>query len=241
MLTLLRLSMRQLGGKRRVALILLLSILPIALAVVVSIAEGEDESFDSDFINILLDGLMVGGILPIVTMAVATAAFGNELEDQTLSYIVLKPIPRWHIALPKLLASIIITGPLIIASGAIAAWIGMGADPRISAAVGLALFAGVTTYSSIFSWAGLMTTRALAFAIVYVFLWEGLISSFINGVDYLSVRGYTLAIMHGIDKDGLGELSERVIEFPAAVGGAVAVSVVFFYLTVRRLRNMDVP
>mgnify|MGYP003711614845 FL=1 len=90
--------MRQLGGKRRVALILLLSILPIALAVVVSIAEGEDESFDSDFINILLDGLMVGGILPIVTMAVATAAFGNELEDQTLSYIVLKPIPRWHIA-----------------------------------------------------------------------------------------------------------------------------------------------
>ena len=58
MLTLLRLSMRQLGGKRRVALILLLSILPIALAVVVSIAEGEDESFDSDFINILLDGLM---------------------------------------------------------------------------------------------------------------------------------------------------------------------------------------
>ena len=117
----------------------------------------------------------------------------------------------------------------------------MGADPRISAAVGLALFVGVTTYSSIFSWAGLMTTRALAFAIVYVFLWEGLISSFINGVDYLSVRGYTLAIMHGIDKDGLGELSERVIEFPAAVGGAVAVSVVFFYLTVRRLRNMDVP
>jgi len=128
--------MRQLGGKRRVALILLLSILPIALAVVVSIAEGEDESFDSDFINILLDGLMVGGILPIVTMAVATAAFGNELEDQTLSYIVLKPIPRWHIALPKLLAPIIIAGPLIIASGAIAAWIGMGADPRISAAVG---------------------------------------------------------------------------------------------------------
>ena len=88
MLTLLRLSMRQLGGKRRVALILLLSILPIALAVVVSIAEGEDESFNSDFINILLDGLMVGVILPIVTMAVATAAFGNELEDQTLIRIL---------------------------------------------------------------------------------------------------------------------------------------------------------
>ena len=241
MFTLLTLSMKQLGGRWRVALTILLALLPIALAVIVVIAESDDESFHSDFINILLDGLLVGGILPIVTMAMSTAAFGNELEDKTLSYVVLKPIPRWHIAVPKLLASIVIAGPLIIASGAIAAWIGLGSDPRISAAVGLALFAGVTTYASIFTWAGLMTTRALAFAIIYVFLWEGLISSFINGVDYLSVRGYTLAIMHGIDKDGLGELGVRVIEFPAAVTGAVVVSVVFFLLTVRRLRVMDVP
>ena len=241
MFTLLRLTMRQLGGRWRVALIVLLGILPIALAVVVVIAEGDDKSFSSNFVNILLDGLLVGGILPIVTMAMSTAAFGNELEDKTLSYIVLKPIPRWHIVLPKFLASIIIVGPLIVASGAIAAWIGMDTDPRISLAVGLALFAGVTAYASIFTWAGLVTTRALAFAIVYVFVWEGLISSFINGVDYLSVRGYTLAIMHGLDRDGLEELSVRVIELPAAVVGAVAVSVVFFFLTVRRLRNMDVP
>lgn len=241
MFTLLRLSMRQLGGRWRVALVVLLSILPIALAVVVVLSESDDTSFNSDFINILLDGLLVGGILPIVTMAMATAAFGNELEDKTLSYIVLKPIARWKIAVPKLLASIIIAGPLIIASGSIAAWIGMDADPRISLAVGLALFAGVTTYAAIFTWAGLMTTRALAFAIIYVFLWEGLISSFIPGVYYLSVRGYTMAIMHGIDNDGLEVLSERVIEFPAAIGGILVVSVVFFFLTVRRLRNMDIP
>jgi hypothetical protein len=36
-------------------------------------------------------------------------------------------------------------------------------------------------------------------------------------------------------------LGVRVIEFPAAVTGAVVVSVVFFLLTVRRLRVMDVP
>jgi ABC-2 type transport system permease protein len=233
--------MKQLGGRWRVALTVFLAILPIALAIVVVLAQSDEESFDTDFINILLDGLLVGGILPIVTMAMATAAFGNELEDKTLSYIVLKPIPRWQIAVPKLLASILLAGPLIIASGAIAAWIGMDSDPRISLAVGLALFAGVTTYASIFTWAGLMTTRALAFAIVYVFLWEGLISSFINGVDYLSVRGYTLAIMHGLDTDSMGVLSERVIEFPAAIVGALTVSVVFFFLTVRRLQNMDVP
>jgi hypothetical protein len=54
------------------------------------------------------------------------------------------------------------------------------------------------------------------------------------------VRGYTLAILHGIDDKSFEALSERVIEFPAALAGAAAVTAVFFWLTVRRLRRMDV-
>jgi ABC-2 type transport system permease protein len=232
--------MRQLGGRWRLALILLLAALPVALAVVVSIVASDEESFRENFINVLLDGLLVAGIMPIVTMALATAAFGNEMEDRTLSYLVLKPIRRWRIALPKLLASMVIGAPLLVVSGVVASLLALDVGARGAIAVGVALFAGVSTYAAIFTWAGLMTTRALPFALVYVFLWEGVISSFIHGVDYLSVRGYTLAIMHGIDETGLEVLSPRVIEFPAAVAGAVVVTVAFFLLTVRRLRRMDV-
>ena len=60
-------------------------------------------------------------------------------------------------------------------------------------------------------------------------------------VDYLSVRGYTLAIMYGINETGFEALGSRVIEFPAGIVGAVAVTVVFLLLLVRRLRRMDVP
>ena len=223
------------------AITLFLATLPVGLAVLVFFVARGEEDYENNFINILLDGMMVGGIMPIVTLALATAAFGNELEDRTLSYLVLKPMARWRIVLPKLLASIIIGGPLLIASGVVATLLGLDADIRSAIAVGAALFAGVMAYAAIFTWAGLMSRWALAFGLIYVFLWEGLISTFIHGVDYLSVRGYTLAIMHGIDDAGLGVLGERVIEFPAAVAGAVAVIGVFFWLTVRRLRRMDVP
>ena len=235
------LSLRQLGGRWRLLIILLLAALPIALAVVVSYFKAEDEEYVEGFVNVLLDGLIVSGSLPIVVMVLATSAFANELEDRTLSYLVLKPVRRSVIILPKLLASIVIAGPLLIVSGVVATVVGYDGDPQTVAAVTAALLAGVITYAAIFTWAGLISNHALAFGLVYVFLWEGFIGTFLGGVRYLSVRGYTLAIMHGIDGSGFEVLKDRVIEFPAAVAGAASVTIVFFLLAVRRLRRMDVP
>ena len=234
-------SLRQLTGRWRLALIFLLAALPVGLAVIVSLTVGDEDDFDESFINILLDGLLVAGILPIVTMALSTATLGNELEDRTLSYLLLKPISRWRIALPKVLASIAISGPLLIASGVAAALLGFDGSLRAALAVGLAVLAGVVAYAAVFTWLGLLTNRAIAFALIYVLLWEGVIGSFLQGVNYLSVRGYTLAIMYGINETGFEELSSRVIEFPAGIVGAAAVTVVFLLLVVRRLKRMDVP
>ncbi|MDP6665155.1 MAG: hypothetical protein QF477_14020 [SAR202 cluster bacterium] len=239
--TVLGLSFRQLGGRWRLTIIFLLVALQIGLAITVKVLTGEEEDFVEGFINIMLDGLLVGAVLPLVTMALATASFGNEMDDRTLSYIVLKPLARWRIALPKLLASIVIAGPILALSGAFSTVLGLDADVQTAAAVGVGLFVGVAAYASIFTWLGLRSSRALAFALVYVLLWEGLISSFIHGVDYLSVRGYTLAIMHGMDTEALTVLEVRTIEFPAAAGGAALAIVAFFWLTVRRLQRMDVP
>ncbi len=234
-------SLRQLTGRWRLALIFLLAALPVVLAVIVFFAASDDESFDDNFIDFLLDGMLVAAILPIVTMALSTAAFGNELEDRTLSYLVLNPISRWRIAMPKLLASIAISGPLLIASGVAAALLGFDGSIRAALAVGTAILVGVAAYAAVFTWLGLLTNRAIAIALIYVLLWEGVISSFIHGVDYLSVRGYTLAIMYGINQTGFEALGSRVIEFPAAIVGAVVVTVVFLLLVVRRLERMDVP
>jgi len=235
------LSLHQLAKRRRLLLILLLATLPVALAIVISAFVGKDESYEANFINTLLDAMLVAAIMPIVTMALATAAFGDELEDRTLSYLVLKPVPRSRIVLPKLLASIVVGGPLLIASGVVATLLGLDGSGQAAVAVGVALFAGVVAYAAIFTWAGLISTRALSFGLIYVFLWEGLVSTFLGGVRYLSVRGYTLAILHGIDEKSFEVLGQRVIEFPAGIVGAAAVTIVFFLLTVRRLRRMDVP
>ena len=265
------LSLRQLSGKWRLGIILLLAAVPILISVaVVSLAPnaemnvsmtvdsgdaasdpGEEETTDSggttsqedidNWTTALLGVLIVAAILPIVTMALATACFGNELEDRTLGYIVLNPVPRWKIVLSKVLAPVAIAGPALILSGVVVAFIGLDGDIMTALAVAAGLLAGIVAYSAIFVWAGLMTSHAIGFALLYVFLWEGLLSTLLEGVRYLSVRAYATTLMAGMDESRLGVLKDTSIELPAAVVGVVAVSVVFYLMAVVRLRRMDVP
>ena len=235
------LSLRQLGSRWRLLIIVLLAVLPVALSALMSALAGDDSDYAEEFTNVIIDAMIIAAIMPIVMMVLATTAFRHELDDRTLSYLTLKPIPRSLIVLPKLLASVIVGGLLVIVSGIMATLIGTEGSAQAVFTVAIALFVGVVTYAAIFIWAGLISSHALGFALIYVFLWEALVTSLLSGVRYLSVRGYVLSIINGIDGESFSTLDERVIEFPAALVGATAVTALFFWLTVRRLRRMDVP
>ena len=238
------LTLRQLAGARRLAIVGAVALLPAALAIYSRQAAGGAASYD-DFANATVDGLIVALVMPIVTMALATASLGNEMEDRTLSFIALQPIARWKTALAKLIAPSLIAVPLTAAGAAAAAYAELGGAAgaeRTALAVGGAVAVGAFAYCSVFTWLGLITSRALAFALVYVFMWEAAVATFIGGARYLSVRGYTLGMMDWLDSSPyLSALSARAIEPPAALIGAALVCVLFYALTVRRLKGMDIP
>ena len=240
MLEVYRLSLRQLTGPLRMGLILLLGALPVALTGVLVWGSGEGGIERDGFVNVLLSALLVAGVMPVATMTLATAAFGNEIEDGTLANLALMPLARWRIALAKLLAVFTISGPVIIASGVAAYIVGFGFEVRAVLSLAVALLLGVAAYSSVFTWTGLVTGRALAVALLYVIIWEGIIGSLISGVGYLSIRGYTLAVMHGLDGRAFDPMDGSVISLPAALPGALLVAVAFYALAVRRLTRMDI-
>jgi len=234
----LHISLRQLSGPKRLAIVLLLSIIPVVVTSIIVAVNGE---VDHEFASGMIGTMFAAAIMPVVTMTLATAAFGNELEDKTLSYLVLKPVSRLRLVIPKYIVTVMMTGPLLVVSGVIVALVAFDADARTTVAVAVGIAVGVVTYSSIFMWMGLMTTKALGFALFYVFLWEGLLSSFLSGIRVLSVRSYTVSIMYGIEDKNLAELDQFSIRLATAAVAAGIVTVLFFYLSVRRLRRMDVP
>ena len=70
-------------------------------------------------------------------------------------------------------------------------------------AVGLFVgaLAGAVIYNAIFVMVSAATTRAIAVGLLYVLIWEALLSNFVSGARLLSVSHYSLGIANGITHD----------------------------------------
>jgi ABC-type transport system involved in multi-copper enzyme maturation permease subunit len=238
------LSLRQLRGRWRIIALIGLLALPMVPALVAVLASDKPTAEDLD--NGLLMAALASAILPIVVLTLATPVFGNELEDKTLSNLTLTPQPRWQLVAAKLAAAVTIALPLVAASSFVSVLVAFnGAEldgatqAALAAALGLSI--GVLVYAALFVWLGLVSQRALGIGLFYVFVWEGLFGTFVDGLKYLSIRSYSLSIVDAVDSSRFDDTSQSVIGIEAAVVGAVVVFSVFTFLTIRRLRMMDVP
>lgn len=234
------LALRQALTRRKLAILIVLALIPLGFA---ALTRSLDPDGGADgILNGVFDGLLLSIALPLIVMTLAAAAFGNEIEDRTLSLLTTKPVPRASIVFAKLAATIVVAGPLAAGVAVLVTVMALDTGAARGAVVGAAgALVAVVTYASLFTWAGLVTTRALAFGLIYLLLWEALLTTFLDGLRYLSARSYAISALAGLDDSAFSAFSERAIELPAALAGAAIATVLFFLLALRRLSRMDVP
>jgi ABC-2 type transport system permease protein len=231
-------TLRQLAGSRRWWLVLGLVGLPLLAAALFHAAESTTSA--AEYADDITAVLVASAILPLVVLLLGTAAFGNEVGDRTLVYLTAKPLPRWRIVVPKLLAALLVGGVPVALSGALAVAIIAEGDVHGAVATGVGLLAGAAAYAAIFTWAGLATRHALVIGLVYVFVWEATLAAYLEGVRYLSVRRFALALTHALDTDRLAT-TDITLGAGAGIVGVTLVVAGFTALAVRRLNRMDVP
>jgi ABC-2 type transport system permease protein len=214
-----------------------LAAMPVVIALIM--LASDDAPSVREFETAILGAMLAGSIAPLVVLAIAAAAFANEIEDRTLANLTLAPIPRWQIAVPKLLATITIAGPFIALSAFFTSHVAFLGDTTATVAVTVSALVGVALYASAFVWLGLVSPQAIGLGLLYIVLWEGFFSGFVSGVRLLSIRHYAIAWMHGLDERRFAG-GDHV-----SLGVAIVLSVLVFAgfagLAVRRLRRMDVP
>jgi len=232
------LTVRQLAGSRRWWLVLGLTALPVLAAALYRIAESTTPP--QEYADDITATLVASAIMPLVMLLLGVAAFGNEVGDRTLVYITTKPIARWRIVAPKLLATLLVGGVPVAVSGAVAIVVIEKGDLHGALATAGGLLAGAAAYTAVFTWAGLATRHALVAGLVYVFVWEATLAAYLDGVRYLSVRRFALALVAGLDSDRLAT-ADITLGVGAASVGVALVLAGFTALAVRKLRRMDVP
>lgn len=182
---------RVVGVRRTLALMALAA--TAALVFVVASIGGEQGDAD------LYQGLTVAlgaGTVSIALLVVGVDVLREERDGGTLPYLFVKPIPRWAFAGAAWAAGVLAS--LVIALfGWAAGWAAAGVITG-SWAVGLSqlpTFAGAAAgYASVFVPLGYLVPRAILVGLGYLFVWEGILASFVPGLAQWSIWRIAVSI-----------------------------------------------
>jgi ABC-2 type transport system permease protein len=201
MAPLMEITLRGLLGRRRTILLALFAALPVFIALLIRLTGGR---LDADRV---LDTLVVRMVMGLVALVIGTAAIGSEIEDGTAVYLMIKPIPRWQIALAKILVAAGLTAAMIVPSVILTGVLLGGRGDQITTIVGfsIACLVGGAAYTSAFVALSVFTSRALLIGLVYALIWEGVLSGLLEGTKFLSIRQATLGLAAALGVDIRGE------------------------------------
>ena len=234
-----KVTLRQLLGRRRTLLLVLLSALPVLLAVAFRLA---DQTDIERFTRRIFDTISMTILLPLVAILFGSGAFGSEIDDGTIVYLLAKPVPRWILVAAKALSALAVAILLTGVSTALAGFIDLfpaGNDGVLATeAQVLAMVVGSACYVSVFLALSLFTRRALVIGIGYMLIWEGALSSLLSGIANFSIRQYALGAADFVTKLPI-ETARLAPETGIAL--AVALVVICLALATWKLMRFELP
>jgi ABC-2 type transport system permease protein len=218
-------------GRRRAVLFAIPAVVLIALTLVLRAAHPAGAPWPANVLGTF--GFSV--LLPLTALIIGTGVLGAEIDDGSVVHLLATPVPRRDVIITKFAVAAGLTALFAAVPELVA-----GLLAPDSGKLAWALFAGAlvgsVVYSAVFVLASVLTTRAIAFGLLYVAIWEGVLSNVVGGVRILSIAHYALGVANAIypDQDlqaGLGLSTSLILGAVITAGG--------LYLAVRRLETFS--
>ncbi len=239
LLPLVRLTAAGMVGRRRSVGVVLLAAAPVLVAAIIAIGGGlgDPASLASDVFSTITLGL----VIPIAALIFGTAALGTAIDDGTIVYLLVKPVPRRTVVLAAMLVAAAATAVLAVAATLLSGILLVGfAAPGLLVGTVVAALQASLLYVVVFVALSVFTSRALLVGLGYVLLWEGLVTTLLTGTRILSIREYATATMLALaGTSGSGDVQASVA-LPVALALSVAVVAAAFLLGAWRLGRFEV-
>jgi len=137
-------------------------------------------------------------IVPAIGVFYGTSLIADEVEDKTITYLFIRPIPRGAIVLGKYLAYILCVTSVVLPSAAVVFMVMVpfqdmaplfGSFVRDLGVLAL----GLAAYGAVFLWAGVLFRRPLVGGLLFVFGWEQLAAVLPGYLGRLTIAHYLQA------------------------------------------------
>jgi len=182
-IVLFRMTVAHLVRGRRLLVLMLLFALPIVFA---GLAQYASMNYQAEKIEFLLIfGMIPQTLLPLTALIFASGMIQDEIEEQTLTYLLIRPLPRAAIYAVKLAATIVVTTVLTTVFTMLTYLVIDWYEPDLWGEVfpwvplqtSLAMFLALAAYASVFGLMGVFTRRTLVAGIAYIIVFEGVIAN----------------------------------------------------------------
>lgn len=234
------LSVRQFRHGKSTLIVGLFALIPILFGLINALSSGQ--AAGPDFIARRFLDILLPTVIPLATLVLATTVLGSELADRTLPYLTLKPVQRGRIILAKYLATVFVAA-LAFAIGLGITWLIVTSNSSRSPVGSLgALYAGaiasIAAYGALFLLVSLLINRALIAGVIYILLWESVLSRFISGVKLLSLRHFSQSIFFRIADSPAIKL-DRALQLSSAIIAIIVIVAISLILATIRLQRMN--
>ncbi|CAN5746532.1 ABC transporter permease [soil metagenome] len=227
-----RLLLRSVATRGRLLAVSALAALSVLTAVIVR-SSGDVDSLQAgvDFVN-----GNIATLFPVAVLVFGAATIGDLIDDGSLVYLWLRPVPARIHVLAAWAATVTITVPLILVPVVVATTV-IDSDPGLLSGAIIGGLVAIVGYAALFVVAGIRFRRALAWGLVYILIWEGFVASAGETATKLAMRSYVRSIL--ADRSGV---SLKLGEFSLGVGIVVPLVVGALVLAygARRLARTDV-
>lgn len=227
-----RLLLRSVCTKGRLVAIGVLAALSVMTALIVALGDPFDPTDASvDFIN-----RNVASLIPVAVLVFGAAVLGDLIDDGSLVYLWLRPVPAWIHVLAAWAATVTVVVPLVLVPMVLATAI-IDHSAEVLAAAVLGGLVAVAAYAGLFVTAGVRFKRALPWGLVYILIWEGFVASAGKTATKLAIRSYVRSIISSIT-----DVTLKLGSFSLGVGIVVPLVVAALALLYasRRLAKTDV-
>jgi ABC-2 type transport system permease protein len=198
------LTLRQHVRGRRLLVLSLLFLLPSVLVILTRLTPGPPTGENLEVVSAqdlefgIIFNFIPHALVPLTALLYAAGMIQDEVEEQTLTYLLLRPLPRPALYLTKLAATWLVTTALVVVFTTLTFAVIWWGKPQLWGEV-LPERAGKTAailalaqlgYCSLFGLVGMVTRRSLVAGLAYIFVFEGVLANIPMVVRQLTVMYY---------------------------------------------------